>query len=152
MRLTGEVRRAGGLHTPSNANSTYKPIIRADRYFNRLKVPRKLQGELPYTSKSKTMKPQRRAPYMQRRAVILEVEEKKAIALLQQAKALRKDQAARKKQERERKASIRKMIAEKEVSQKEARKKRDKQEHMRTAGIKRKRGLEKERRSQRQRV
>lgn len=89
---------------------------------------------------------------MQRRAVILEVEEKKAIALLQQAKALRKDQAARKKQERERKASIRKMIAEKEVSQKEARKKRDKQEHMRTAGIKRKRGLEKERRSQRQRV
>lgn len=89
---------------------------------------------------------------MQQRAVILEVEEKKAIALLQQAKALRKDQVTRRKQERERKASIRKMIAEKEASEKEERKKDDKQEHMRIMGIKRKRGLEKERRSQRQRV
>ena len=89
---------------------------------------------------------------MQRRAVILEVEEKKAIALLQQAKALRKDQVTRRKQERDRKASIRKMIVEKEASEKEERKKRDKQEHMRTAGIKRKREFEKEGRSLRQRV
>jgi len=82
----------------------------------------------------------------------LEVEEKKAITLLQQAKALRKDQVTRRKQERGRKTSIRKMIAAKEASEKEERKKRDKQEYMRTAGIKRKRELEKEGRSQRQRV
>jgi ribosome biogenesis protein BMS1 len=108
MRLTGEVRRSEGLTTPSNANSTYKSIVRTNRHFNRLKVPRKLQGELPYTSKSKIMKPQRKVPYVQRRAVVLETEEKKAISLLQQAKALRKDQVTRRKQERDRKANVRK--------------------------------------------
>jgi len=152
MRLTGEVRRSEGLPTPSNVNSTYKPIIRTNRHFNRLKVPRKLQGELPYTSKSKIMKPQQKVPYAQRRAVVLETEEKKAISLLQQAKALRKGQVTRRRQERDRKATVRKKIAEKEASEKEGRKKRDKQEYMRTAGIKRKRDLEKEGRSQRQRV
>jgi len=152
MRLTGEVRRSEGLPAPSNANSTYKPIVRTDRHFNRLKVPRKLQGGLPYTSKSKIMKPQRKVPYVRRRAVVLETEEKKAISLLQQAKALRKDQVTRRRRERDRKTNVRKKIAEKEASEKEERKKRDKQEYMRTAGIKRKRDLEKEGRSQRQRV
>ena len=152
MRLTGEVRRSEGLPTPSSVNSTYKPIVRTDRHFNRLKVPRKLQGELPYASKSKIMKPQRKVTYVQRRAVVLETAEKRAIALLQQAKALRKDQVARRRQERDRKASIRKKIAERAASGKEERKKRDRQEYMRTAGIKRKRDLEKEERSQRQRV
>lgn len=151
MRLTGEVRRSEGLPTSSNANSTYKPIVRTDRHFNRLKVPRKLQGELPYASKSKIMKPRQKVTYVQRRAVVLETEEKKAIALLQQAKALRKDQVTRRRQEHDRKASARKKIAEKEVSEKEERNKRNKQEHMRTAGIKRKRDLEKDGRSQRQR-
>jgi len=152
MRLAGEVRRSEGLPTPSNSNSTYKPIVRTDRHFNRLKVSRKLQRELPYASKSKIIKPQRRATYVQRRAVVLELEEKKAIALLQQAKALRKDQVTRRRQERDRKASVRKRIAKKEASGEEERKKRDKQEYMRTAGIKRKRDLEKDGRSQRQRV
>ena len=152
MRLAGEVRRSEGLSTPSNANSVYKPIVRTDRHFNRLKVPRKLQGELPYASKSKSMKPQRKVTYMQRRAVVLESEEKKAVALLQQAKALRKDQVMRRRQERDRKTSVRKRIAEKEVSEEEERKRRDKKEYMRAAGIKRKRELELDGRSQRQRT
>jgi len=152
MRLTGEVRRFEGVPTPSSANSTYRPIVRTDRHFNRLRVPRKLQGELPYASKSRVTKPSRTATYMQRRAVVLESEERKAIALLQQAKALRKDQVARRRQERDRKASVRKRIAEKEASEREERKRRDKQEYMRTAGIKRKRTLEHYGRSQRQRI
>ncbi|KAF9651316.1 DUF663-domain-containing protein [Thelephora ganbajun] len=152
MRLTGEVRRSEGLPTPSNTNSTYKPIVRTDRHFNHLKIPRKLQGELPYTSKPKAIKPQRKAMYTQRRAVVLETEEKKAITLLQQAKALRKDQIVRRRQQHDRKASIRMRIAEKGALEKEGRKKRDKQEYMRAAGIKRKRDVEKDSRSQRQRI
>jgi len=89
---------------------------------------------------------------VQRRAVVLESEERKAITLLQQAKALRKDQVARRRQGRDQKASVRRRIAEKEASEKEERKRRDKQEYMRTAGIKRKRDMEKEGRSQRQRI
>lgn len=82
----------------------------------------------------------------------MEAEEKKAVGLLQQAKALRKDQIVRRRQERDRKANIRNKIAEKAASEKGERKKRDRQEYMRTAGIKRKRDLEKEGRSQRQRA
>lgn len=82
----------------------------------------------------------------------MEAEERKAIALLQQAKALRKDQITRRRQERDRKASVRKRVAEKEFLEKEGRKKRNKQEHLRTAGIKRKRDLERDERSQRQRT
>jgi ribosome biogenesis protein BMS1 len=152
MRLTGEVRRSEGYPTPSNANSAYKPIVRTDRHFNRLKIPRKLQGELPYASKAKVMKPQAKATYVQRRAVVLEAEERKAIALLQQAKALRKGQVTRRRQERDRKANVRKRVAEKEFLEKEGRRKRNKQEHLRTAGIKRKRDLERDERSQRQRT
>lgn len=152
MRLTGEVRRSEGLPTPSNTNSTYKPIVRTDRHFNRLKIPRRLQGELPYASKTKITRPQREATYTQRRAVVLEVEEKKAIALLQQAKALRKDRITKRRQDHDRKASVRKRVAAKGALEKEERKKRNKQEFLRTAGIKRKRDLEKEGRSQRQKI
>lgn len=150
MRLTGEVRRSEGRSTPSNTSSSYKPIVRTDRQFNRLKIPRKLQGELPYASKPRVMKPQRKATYQQRRAVVLEEEEKRAIALLQQAKALRKDQITRRKKEHDRKAGVRKRVVEKGIL--EGRNGRDKQENLRTAGIKRKRDLEQDRRSQRQRV
>jgi ribosome biogenesis protein BMS1 len=152
MRLAGEVRRSEGLPTPSNTNSTYRPIVRTDRHFNRLKIPRRLQGGLPYASKTKITKPHREATYVQRRAVVLEVEEKKAIALLQQAKALRKDQIMRRRREHDRKTSVRKRMVAKEILEKEERKKRNKQEYLRTAGIKRKRDLEKDGRSQRQRT
>ena len=97
MRLTGQVRRDEGLKTPLNANSTYKPVERAPRRFNTLKVPKKLQAALPYASKPKIMKPQHRQTYLEKRAVVMEPEEKRAVALLQQARALRRDQVQRRK-------------------------------------------------------
>ena len=78
MRLTGQVRRDEGLKTPLNANSTYKPVERAPRRFNTLKVPKKLQAALPYASKPKIMKPQHRQTYLEKRAVVMEPEEKKS--------------------------------------------------------------------------
>ena len=83
----------------------------------------------------------------------MEADEKEAIALLQQAKALRKDQIARRRQERDRKLSLRKRVVEKEVLGREGKKKRNKLEHIRAAGIKRKRNfVEEEGRSQRRRI
>lgn len=150
--MTGEVRRSRGLSTPSNPNSEYKPVVRTDRHFNRMKIPRKLQGELPYASKIKIKKPRREATYVQRRAVVLEAEEKNVIALLQQAKALRRDQVTRRRQGHDRKVNVHKRIAAKGVLEKEEREKRKKQEYLRTVSIKRKRDFEPERRSQRQRI
>ncbi|KAG1880708.1 hypothetical protein C8R48DRAFT_647426 [Suillus tomentosus] len=139
MRLTGQIRRDEGLKTPLAVNSTYKPIERPARRFNTLKVPKKLQAALPYASKPKLMKPQSKQTYMQKRAVVLEPEEKKAIALLQQIRALRKDQIARRREKQQvRKETHRKKIQKDEV--KDAEKEREKKKvYMRAAGMKSKR-------------
>lgn len=139
MRLTGQIRRDEGLKTPLAVNSTYKPIERPARRFNTLKVPKKLQAALPYASKPKLMKPQSKQTYMQKRAVVLEPEEKKAIALLQQIRALRKDQVARRREkQQERKEAHRKKVQKDEA--KDAEKEKEKKKvYMRAAGMKSKR-------------
>ncbi|KAG6872829.1 hypothetical protein C0995_006129 [Termitomyces sp. Mi166 len=144
MRLTGQVRRDGGLKTPLNVNSTYKPIERPARRFNPLVVPKKLQAALPYASKPKVMLPQRGQTYLQKRAVVMEPEERKAVALLQQIRALRKDQVARRKEKKdEQKRERRKRLA-KEEALKSEKEKEKKKEHMRIAGQKSKRAAESE--------
>lgn len=144
MRLTGQVRRDEGLKTPLDVNSTYKRIERAPRRFNTLKVPKKLQAALPYASKPKIMKAQHRQTYMQKRAVVMEPEEKKAIALLQQIRALRKDQVARRKEKQnERKESHRQKVA-KEEAKKSEKEKEKRKEYMRAAGMKSKREADRE--------
>lgn len=144
MRLTGQVRREEGLKTPLNQNSAYKKIERPARKFNPLIVPKKLQAALPYSSKPKLMKAQNRQTYMQKRAVVMEPEEKKAIALLQQIRALRKDQLTRRKTKQdERKEAYRKKIANEEGKKSEKEKEKRK-EYMRIAGQKNRREEERE--------
>ncbi|KAI8986242.1 hypothetical protein BD414DRAFT_488090 [Trametes punicea] len=142
MRLTGQVRREQGLKTPTNINSTYKPIERPARRFNPLRVPTKLQAALPYASKPKIMKPQHHKTYMQKRAVVLEPEEKKALALLQQVRALRKDQIARRREKQEERRAAHRKKVEKEEAKKSEKEKEKRKEYMRMAGIKGKRETE----------
>lgn len=139
MRLTGQVRRDQGLKTPLNVNSTYKPIERGPRRFNQLKIPTKLQASLPYASKPKLMKPQHRQTYIQKRAVVLEPEEKKAIALLQQIRALRKDQVARRKDKQNERKEVHRKKVEKEKARKGEKEKEMRKDYMRIAGQKSKR-------------
>jgi ribosome biogenesis protein BMS1 len=144
MRLTGQVRRDEGLKTPLNVDSTYKPIERIPRRFNPLKVPKKLQASLPYASKSKLMKPQYRPTYLQKRAVVMESEEKRAVALLQQIRALRKDQVARRREKKDENKAKRQKRIEKEEARKDERDKEKRKEYMRVAGQKSKRMRERE--------
>ncbi|KAJ7288551.1 GTP binding protein [Mycena rebaudengoi] len=144
MRLTGQVRRDEGLKTPLQVNSTYKRIERPARRFNPLVIPRKLQAALPYASKVHVMAPQRQATYMQKRAVVMEPEERKAVALLQQIRALRKDQVARRREKKgEKKAEHQKKVAKEEERKGEKVKER-KKEVMRATGRKSKRDAEAE--------
>jgi ribosome biogenesis protein BMS1 len=139
MRLTGQIRRDEGLKTPLNVNSTYKKVVRAPRRFNPLIIPKKLQAALPYGSKPKLMKPQREATYLQKRAVVMEPEEKKALALMQQIRALRKDQVARRHEKKEEKRAERVKKMEKDQEKKDKREKERKKDVMRIAGQKSKR-------------
>ncbi|KAJ7645515.1 GTP binding protein [Mycena polygramma] len=144
MRLTGQVRREDGLKTPLNVNSTYKRIERPERRFNPLIIPKKLQAALPYASKPRIMKPQRQQTYMQKRAVVMEPEERKAVALLQQIRALRKDQVARRKEKKTEKKAAHNKKVEKEEEKKNEKVKERKKEVMRATGRKSKRESEAE--------
>ena len=53
MKTTGEIRAERGLKLKQNADSLYKPVQRKKRVFNKLKVPRELQANLPFKSKPK---------------------------------------------------------------------------------------------------
>lgn len=142
MRLTGQVRRDDGIKTPLDVNSHYKPVERPARRFNPLKIPKKLQASLPYASKPRKMKAQGTKTYMQQRAVVMEPEEKKAVALLQQIRALRKDQVVRRKEKQHERKEVHRKKAAKEEALKGEKDKEKRRDIMRMAGIKHKRQAE----------
>lgn len=142
MRLTGQVRRDEGIKTPLNISSRYKPIERIPRRFNPLKIPKKLQASLPYASKPRAMKAQSKKTYMQQRAVVMEPEEKRAIALLQQIKALRKDQIAKRKEKQNARKEVHRKKIAKEERLKGEKEKEKRKDIMRVTGMKHKRQAE----------
>ena len=142
MRLTGQIRQDEGIKTPLNVNSTYKRIERPPRRFNPLVVPKKFQASLPYASKPKLMVAQKQQTYLQKRAVVMEPEERKAVALLQQIRALRKDQLARRKEKKDEKKAERNKRLEKEEAAKGEKERERRKEYMRVAGQKSKREAE----------
>ncbi|KAL8899688.1 MAG: hypothetical protein Q9207_006073 [Kuettlingeria erythrocarpa] len=138
MRLTGQIRRDQGLATPQLKNSAYRPIQRPTRHFNPLRVPRQLAAELPFKSQIAQMKPQRKQTYLQKRAVVLGGEEKRARDLMQKIMTIRKEkQEKRRAAQEKRKEPYRKKVKENE-EMKAGREKREKDEYWRREGKKRK--------------
>lgn len=142
MRLTGQVRRDEGLKTPLNVNSTYKKVERAPRKFNPLRVPQKLQSALPYASKPKLMMKQRSQTYLQKRAVVMEPEEREALALLEQMRALRKDKVAKRKEKKDEKREEHRKKLERQESRQDDKEREKKRDVMRMVGMKTKRERE----------
>ena len=137
MRLTGEVRREKDLPTPLQKNSAYRPIERPTRHFNPLRVPRQLAAELPFKSQIMQMRPQQKPTYLQKRAVVLGGEEKKARDLMQKIMTLRKEKVAKRRvAQEERKKGYRRKVADNEAKKAE-REKRERDEYWRKAGKKR---------------
>ncbi|CAN6902885.1 unnamed protein product, partial [Brassica oleracea] len=90
MRTFWELRRQHNIPIPVNKDSLYKPIERKIKKFNPLVISKKLQEELPFTSKPKN-KPGRKRPSLDvRRAVVMEPGERKALAIVQQLKLMNK--------------------------------------------------------------
>jgi ribosome biogenesis protein BMS1 len=140
MRLTGEVRRAENVPTPLPRNSQYRPVERAARHFDPLRVPRALAAELPFRSQIVQTRPQRKETYMQKRAVVVRGEERKARDLLQKLTTIRKEQVAKRRAKKEEKrAEYRKKVAELE-ERLENKKKRETKEYWEREGRKRKPG------------
>lgn len=144
MRLTGQVRAEKNIPTPKEKNSHYRPIERQERHFHPLRVPRKLQADLPFKSQIVKMKP--RAPgketYTQKRAVVVGGEEKTARRLMQQVMTLRKAKVeARRVKQEARKEPYRAKVKENEEKRRE-REKRERDSYWEREGKKRKGGTE----------
>ncbi|MCJ1359911.1 MAG: Glycoside hydrolase 2 (Mannanase, beta-galactosidase) [Icmadophila ericetorum] len=138
MRLTGEVRAAEGIPNPQQKNSAYRPIERPTRHFNPLRVPRQLAAGLPFKSQIAQMKPQKKPTYMQKRAVVLGGEEKRARDLMQKLTTLRKVKLEKRAAAKEEKRKVyRKKVAENEEKKSE-REKRERDDYWRKEGKKRK--------------
>ncbi|KAJ1918931.1 Glycoside hydrolase 2 (Mannanase, beta-galactosidase) [Mycoemilia scoparia] len=97
MRLAVQIRRDKGIPLKVNVDSHYKPIERAARKFNKLNIPRSLQAELPYASKPKNQTKKKRPGLLERRAVVLEPEERRIARLMNQINLLSKDKAEKRK-------------------------------------------------------
>ncbi|EXJ95652.1 hypothetical protein A1O1_00774 [Capronia coronata CBS 617.96] len=138
MRLTGAVRAAMGIPTPLAKDSAYTKIERPTRHFNPLKVPRALAAELPFKSQITQQKARKAPTYLQKRAVVLGGEEKKARDLMQKLQTLRNEKAEKRaKKQEERRAVYRKKVAE-NLEKKQEREKRERDEYWRREGRKRK--------------
>ncbi|KAL8706792.1 MAG: hypothetical protein Q9201_000218 [Fulgogasparrea decipioides] len=138
MRLTGQIRRDEGLQTPQQKNSAYRPIERPTRHFNPLRVPRQLAAGLPFKSQIAQMRPQRKQTYLQKRAVVLGGEEKRARDLMQKLLTIRKEKEEKRRAAQEkRKEPYQRKVKENE-EMKASREKREKEEYWRREGKKRK--------------
>jgi ribosome biogenesis protein BMS1 len=77
MRPISQIRKEDLVPIEVNKNSLYKPIVRVQREFRKLQIPKKIQENLPFASKPKQMLAKKRDTYVERRAVVLNPEEKK---------------------------------------------------------------------------
>jgi len=138
MRLTGQVRAAMGIATPLLKDSAYKKIERPTRHFNPLRVPRALAADLPFKSQIVRQKARSAPTYLQKRAVLLGGEEKKARDLMQKLQTIRNEKVEKRaKKQEERRAVYRKKVAE-NLEKKSEREKRERDDYWRKEGRKRK--------------
>ncbi|EJS41452.1 bms1p [Saccharomyces arboricola H-6] len=128
LRLTGQIRAAMSLETPSNPDSAYQKIQRVERHFNGLKVPKAVQKDLPFKSQIHQMKPQKKKTYMAKRAVVLGGDEKKARSFIQKVLTISRAKDNKKKEQKtvQRKERLKKLAKmEEEKTQKDKEKKKE---------------------------
>ncbi|KAJ8264708.1 hypothetical protein GJAV_G00152840 [Gymnothorax javanicus] len=129
MRTLGEIKRELGVRNKPNKDSLYKPVVRTNRHFNPLHIPKQLQKALPFKSKPKQRERKGQQPRdLQRPAVIKEPHERKVASLLAALSTVH--HVARKKAQAQKHAQHKEFLrqkereeAEKEKRHKEARKK-----------------------------
>lgn len=138
MRLTGQVRAAIGQPTPQLKDSRYTKIERPTRHFNPLRVPRQLATNLPFKSQITATKARKAGPtYLQKRAVVLGGEERKARDLMQKLMTMRNEKVEKRaKKQEERREVYRKKVSE-NMENKSAREKRERDDYWRKEGKKR---------------
>lgn len=143
MRLTGQVRAALGESAPQLRDSRYSKIERPTRHFNPLRVPRQLATNLPFKSQIVQTKARKAgSTYLQKRAVVLGGEERKARDLMQKLMTLRNEKVEKRaKKQEERREVYRKKVAE-NLEKKGERERKERDDFWAKEGRKRQAGAE----------
>lgn len=81
-----------------NPDSIYKPIVRKEKKFNKLFVPKRLEESLPYASKPKEETKRKKKSYISKRAVVMDSEEKKKYTFIQAVNTIRNEKVAKRKE------------------------------------------------------
>lgn len=138
MRLTGAVRYEKAMSVPQKKDSEYgAQVVREERRFNPLKVPRTLQAGLPFKSQIAQMQAQSKQTYQQKRAVVLSGEEKKMRDLMVKVNTLRNEKDAKRKATKDLQREKREKEREAAAAEKEARRKENRKEYFAAEGRKR---------------
>ena len=137
MRLTGAIRASLNIPTPSAPDSRYTKIERPTRHFNPLRVPRALAAELPFKSQIVAPKARKDPTYLQKRAVVLGGEEKRARDLLQKLATIRREKVEKRAVKKEEGREKYRAKVEKSLELKAEREKREKDDYWRKEGRKR---------------
>jgi len=114
MRTVGRIRYEDGGKAAINKDSLYKPVVRERRVFNPLRIPKKLEGSLPYKSKNKVKRASKSKSYMTKRAVVMEPQERKMYTMMQQARTIRNDKVKKRKAKKVEKRAKRQKVMERE--------------------------------------
>lgn len=107
MRTVAQLRRELGVGAPRDTNSLYKPIERAPRKFNSLKIPRTLQAQLPFKSKVMNFPGRKRDTLEQKRAIkVREPGEKRADALVHALNTIRNAKNLKRREQQTRRREV----------------------------------------------
>lgn len=101
MRTVGQIRHEMGKKPPVKPHSLYRPVEREARHFNPLRVPTALQRQLPFKSKPKLREKRQGRSLASKRAVVLEPEERRVLALMQQLATRHREKARRRRLQQE---------------------------------------------------
>jgi ribosome biogenesis protein BMS1 len=137
MRLTGAIRASLNVPTPSAPDSRYIKIERPTRHFNPLRVPRALAADLPFKSQIVAPKARKEPTYLQKRAVVLGGEEKRARDLLQKLATIRREKVEKRAVKKEEGRQKYRAKVEKSLELKAEREKRERDDYWRKEGRKR---------------
>ena len=134
MRLQNQVRFEKGYGLPMQNDSAYKKIERVERQFAGVRVPKQVQQNLPFKSQVSAMKPAKKKTYLQKRAVVLGGEEKKARTFMQKVFTIAKEKDLKKKQKQQEYISKKQVKLAKEADAKKEKEKERKRKYFETAG------------------
>ncbi|KAH3688654.1 hypothetical protein WICPIJ_000345 [Wickerhamomyces pijperi] len=117
MRLTGAIRAAQGIELENKRDSVYGKVERQERHFNGLKVPKAIRSELPFKTQMVQQAPAKSKTYLQKRAVVLKGDEKKARATMHELHTIAKAKDEKRKETKitKRKEMLKKLAKEAEI-------------------------------------